>query len=731
MDYQDGERERSNSVLTSRKHAEVELQRHRRNLEQLVEERTAQLAQANAVLKAELAERERAERALKASEHFLQSTLDSLSARIAILDGTGTIVAVNDSWRRFADEKDTVSKQEGVGSHYLAVLESVMGDQSAVAEASAGIRDLVTGKRDEFTIEYASQGRGKEGWHFMRATRFENGEGLRVVVAHEDISERWQAEEIRAREAAIVESSDDAIIGKSLEGIIQSWNNGAERLYGYSAEETIGRSIAMLLPSDRPDEVARILERLKLGEFVDHLETERVKKDGTRVTVSLKISPIRGATGEIVGAATIARDITARQRAAQRLREAKEAAEAAQKAAEVARQEEAFRRQEAERRRQIAEGLGEILTVLNSNRSLGDVLDYIAVQAGRLLGTQAVGIYSLEGESGTLAVQAMQGVLVTFVAGADIPIGQGFLKQAMALRRAVAVPDLGATLSEDIHLLLDPARGVPAGSWAEDYGALLAVPIVVLNRAYGGMLLYYGEARAFSDEEIELAVAFGDQVALAIENARLREQSELAAATAERDRLARELHDAVTQTLFSASLIAEALPHVWRRDPEEGERGLAELRRLTRGAAAEMRTMLVELRPAALTEKPLDELLRHLTEAMTGRTRIPIALTVEAKELLPPDVQIAIYRIAQEALNNIAKHAGASWASVDLQIHAEQVALRIEDDGSGFEPENVLPDCFGLNIMRERAEGIGAALRIVSQPGHGTKVVVDWQSKGR
>ncbi len=220
-------------------------------------------------------------------------------------------------------------------------------------------------------------------------------------------------------------------------------------------------------------------------------------------------------------------------------------------------------------------------------------------------------------------------------------------------------------------------------------------------------------------------------MALAIENARLREQSELAAATAERDRLARDLHDAVTQTLFSASLIAEAMPHVWRRNPEEGERGLAELRQLTRGAAAEMRTMLVELRPAALTEKPLDELLRHLTEAMTSRTRIPIALTVGGSDLLPPDVQIAMYRIAQEALNNVAKHAGASRASVDLENQADQAALRIEDNGCGFELENVLPDCFGLNIMHERAEGIGADLRIVSQPGDGTKVVVNWQSKGR
>jgi PAS domain S-box-containing protein len=721
----------SNRDITERKRAEEELQQHRRHLEGLVEARTGQLARINAALRAELADREQAERALRASQHFLESTLDSLSARIAILDETVTIVAVNDSWRRYAKESGTASQHYGVGGSYLVVLDSAMGDEHCAAEAAAGIRELISGQRDEFMIEYAERTPGKESWHVMRATRFESDKGVRVVAAHEDISERRQVEETRSRVAAIVESSDDAIIGKSLEGIIQSWNSGAERLYGYSAEEAVGQSIAILLPPDRPDEVAGILERLALGEFVDQLETERVRKDGTRVPVSLKISPIRGATGEIVGAATIARDMSVRKRAEQVLREAKEAAEEAQQVADVARQGEANRRREAERRRQIAEGLGDILTVLNSNRSLDEVLDYIAGQAGRLLDTRAVGIYSLESEGDELVVQAIHGPLITYVAGAEIPIGQGVLKRAMDLRKAVAVPDIVAALAEDDNLALDPVRGVSDRSWTSVYGALLAVPIVFLDRVYGGILLYYGEVHDFSKEEIELAVAFGDQVALAIENARLREQSELAAAMAERDRLARELHDAVTQTLFSASLIAEAMPHVWRRDPEAGQRGLKELRQLTQGAAAEMRTMLVELRPAALTEKPLGELLRHLTEAMTSRTRVPIALAVEGSGMLPPDVQIVLYRIAQEALNNVAKHAGAKRASVGLYNQADQARLCIQDDGSGFEPESVLPDQFGLSIMHERAEGIGAALRIQSQPGGGTKVVVDWQDRGR
>jgi signal transduction histidine kinase len=288
----------------------------------------------------------------------------------------------------------------------------------------------------------------------------------------------------------------------------------------------------------------------------------------------------------------------------------------------------------------------------------------------------------------------------------------------------VGVSDLAASLESGEEQPPSADQRAAAVSWARIYRALLAVPIVVQDQVYGGMLLYYGEARSFSEEEVDLAVAFGDQVALAIGNDRLRQQVEQAATSAERDRLARELHDAVTQTLFSASLIAEAMPRVWEQNPEEGRRGLEELRRLTRGAAAEMRTMLVELRPAALTEKPLGELLRHLTEAMAVRTRLPVDLRVEGDAVLQPDTQIALYRITQEALNNITKHAGASTVTVDLACRPDRTVLQITDNGSGFEPENVLPDRFGVGIMRERAQGIGAGILIDSKPGQGTRISV-------
>src|SRR4051812_13782906 len=123
------------------------------------------------------------------------------------------------------------------------------------------------------------------------------------------------AEELRSRLAAIVTSSDDAIISKTLDGVITTWNEGASRIFGYSADEAVGKPITILIPPDRLGEEPEILRRLRAGERVDHIETVRLRKDGELLNISLTVSPIRNAAGEIVGASKIARDITSQKRA--------------------------------------------------------------------------------------------------------------------------------------------------------------------------------------------------------------------------------------------------------------------------------------------------------------------------------------------------------------------------------------------------------------------------------
>ena len=196
----------------------------------------------------------------------------------------------------------------------------------------------------------------------------------------------------------------------------------------------------------------------------------------------------------------------------------------------------------------------------------------------------------------------------------------------------------------------------------------------------------------------------------------------------ERQRLAQNLHDAVNQSLFSAGLIAEVLPRLWERDQEAARQSLEDLRRLTRGALAEMRALLAELRPSVLTDAELGDLLRLLGNVLAGRMNIPVTVTVTGKGSLPAEVQVTLYRLCQEALNNIAKHAQASQVDIDLSHTSGQVELQIRDNGLGFDSKQPPPPGhYGLSIMRERAETVGAVLKVTSRTGQGTEIIIRWK----
>jgi len=147
---------------------------------------------------------------------------------------------------------------------------------------------------------------------------------------------------------------------------------------------------------------------------------------------------------------------------------------------------------------------------------------------------------------------------------------------------------------------------------------------------------------------------------------------------------------------------------------------------LTRGAMAEMRALLAELRPSTLTDADLGDLLHLLGNAFTGRTNIPANVIVIGQGALPAKVQVAIYRVCQEALNNVAKHAGASLVEISLKHEAGAIELSLRDDGRGFDPERTTSGHYGLSMMHERAEAVGALLSIMSQPGRGTELTIRW-----
>lgn len=258
----------------------------------------------------------------------------------------------------------------------------------------------------------------------------------------------------------------------------------------------------------------------------------------------------------------------------------------------------------------------------------------------------------------------------------------------------------------------------------KDRQSLLWVPLAVKGRITGGFLFVGNNKSQFSPHHGDLALSAADQTAITMVNAKLYNQAKALAVLEERQRLARNLHDAVNQSLFSAGLIAEVLPRLWERDPEDARKSLEDLRRLTRGAQAEMRALLAELRPSTITDSNLGELLILLGNALSGKINIPVNVQSSIEYPFPAEVQIALYRICQEAFSNITKHAKAKQVDVSLTEKGSLIELRISDNGQGFDTTRSTSGHYGLGMMRERADGIGAEFFITSQPGVGTEITI-------
>jgi len=322
------------------------------------------------------------------------------------------------------------------------------------------------------------------------------------------------------------------------------------------------------------------------------------------------------------------------------------------------------------------------------------LLDRIADLALQLLGSDTCQLYLLKGGAAALEMEACAGS-----SSCSATEGAGAASAA-----AVAVSRRAAFADE----------------------TTLAVPLFVRDDVYGALVLRDRDARVYHGEDIGIAQTFGDQAALAVENARLREDVERAAAAAERIRLARELHDSVTQSLFAASLEADVAAELCTAGTPQATEALDELRRLTRGALAEMRTMLLEMRPDGIARAPLAELLRHLVEAAQTRSRVTVTLSIRSRPSLPEDVHLVFYRVTQEALSNVVKHAEARSAHVEVVGGAGETRLIVNDDGRGFDPQAVPTDRLGIVTMRERAESIGARLEIASEADRGTVVTLTW-----
>ena len=285
--------------LTERREAEE-------NARRLLQEEAARKA---AEASAREAQRAREEEQRQRSQLYV--TLTSIGDAVIVTDVNGAVTFMNPVAVSLTGWEPSAAAGQPLEHVFKIVNEETR--QPVESPVAKVLRDGVVVGLANHTVLLAKDGREVPIDDSGAPIRGEDGGIAGVVLVFRDVTEARRAVEARLHLASIVESSDDAIIGKSLEGTILSWNKGAERLYGYTADEILGQPLSLLVPPDHADELPQIMEKLVRGERIDHLETQRVRKDGTRVDVSLTISPIRNSEGKIVGASKIARDITAKK----------------------------------------------------------------------------------------------------------------------------------------------------------------------------------------------------------------------------------------------------------------------------------------------------------------------------------------------------------------------------------------------------------------------------------
>jgi signal transduction histidine kinase len=386
-------------------------------------------------------------------------------------------------------------------------------------------------------------------------------------------------------------------------------------------------------------------------------------------------------------------------------------------------------RTDANRRREVAEGLRETLAVLNSHRPVKEILSFIVSQACRIIGSDAASLMEMEPPEGEFRIRAFCGLDPEHAAEVCYSRGKGGPGRAIDARQPVAIPDVAAFVQwqnrEKNPEYAEETRGLTL-MLDRGFKAILCVPLFVRGAGFGGITLYYRQARQFSAEEVQLATSLADQASLAVENARLHEEAEQAAALAERNRLARELHDSVTQSLYSVTLYAEAAARLLDAGQSvEAASHLRDLGTTAREALREMRLLIFELNPPAPENGSLADALQIRLDAVEARGGIAVSFHVDGTEQLAPQVRQEMYQIAQEALNNALKHSQAQAVKVLLRFDEQGACLEISDDGVGFELDSAKKSGgLGLRSMRERAEKVEGSLEVESSPDGGTRIRV-------
>jgi len=484
--------------------------------------------------------------------------------------------------------------------------------------------------------------------------------------------------------AAIVSNSDDAIISKSLDGIITSWNKSAERIFGYTAQEAIGQHITLIIPADRREEENTILARLRHGERIDHFHTLRRRKDGALIDVSLTISPVRDASGHIVGASKVARDVTAEIRAERALRESEKRLRLAQEAAQVG------------------------------------TWEWDPAHDVRVLSPELHRVFGTEASDPNHAEQ-----WAARVHPEDVPKMQRFLEEAQAS---------GEMNFE--YRYNHPRLGL---RWFQSRGRRLYEN----DTRMFGVVLDITERKRAEENYRKLAETLEMEVharTLELENRNteilrqadlLRDFSQrlLQAQDEERRRIARELHDSAGQTLTVLGInLAQFAETAASRVPELASEA-QQIQDIVQQLHREIRTTSYLLHPPLLDENGLASALHWYVQGLSERSGLQIQLDIpEEFGRLPRELELVVFRIVQESLTNIHRHSGSKTARIRVARKADTITVDVQDQGGGMAPEKLADirggrSGVGFQGMRERLRQFEGVLNIESDSS-GTRVFV-------